>query len=163
MKVLDTVSTILKQKGNNIWAISPQATVYEALQTIADKNIGALLVMQNDDLVGVFSERDYARKVILKGRSSKETQVSEIMNSPAITVNDDCTVDQAMQIMTEHHIRHLPVMQKTGKLRGMISIGDVVKYIIQSHETTIQQLEGYISGSPDAPLPIGAAPATVGG
>jgi CBS domain-containing protein len=162
MKVLDRVSTILKQKGTTVWSVAPETTVYEALEIIAEKNIGALLVMQVDQLVGIFSERDYARKVILKGRSSKETTVGEIMNSPAISINDNCTVDQAMQLMTEHRVRHLPVLGQGGSVRGIISIGDLVKFIIESHESTIQQLEEYISGRSDASLPVAVVPGPTG-
>ncbi len=146
MKVLDSISTILKEKGREIWFIAPAATVYEAIQTMAEKGIGAVLVMENGQIVGVLSERDYARKIILRGRSSRETLVSEIMNSPAITVGQDCPVDEAMRIMTEHRIRHLPVLDESGTVAGVISIGDLVKWIITSHEKTIEQLESYISG-----------------
>lgn len=146
MKVLDTVGMILKDKGTQIWSIEPTATVYEALQVMADKGIGALLVMRSDTLIGVISERDYARKIILRGLSSKTTPVSDIMSSPAMTVNPDTTVDDAMHLMTNHRIRHLPVVQSNGKVAGMVSVGDLVKWIITSHEHTIQQLESYITG-----------------
>jgi CBS domain-containing protein len=146
MKVLDSVGMILKDKGGQIWFIDPAATVYEALQVMADKGIGALLVMQNNRLLGVISERDYARKIILTGRSSKTTPVSDIMSSPARTVSLDTTVDDAMRIMTEHRIRHLPVLDGAAKVAGIISVGDLVKWIITSHEQTIEQLESYISG-----------------
>lgn len=148
MKVLDSVSTILKEKGKQIWFIAPEATVYEALETMAAKGIGALLVMEHGAIVGILSERDYARKIILKGRASRETLVREIMNSPAITVAQDCPVDEAMRIMTQHRVRHLPVLDGDGSVAGVISIGDLVKWIITSHEKTIEQLESYISGQP---------------
>lgn len=147
MKVLDTVSAILKQKGGQVWFIDPEATVYEALETMANKEIGALLVRQDASLLGVISERDYARKIILNGRSSKATRVHEIMSSPAITVSPQCTVDDAMRTVTEHRVRHLPVVDQDGVVLGIVSIGDLVKWIITAHEKTIEQLESYISGS----------------
>lgn len=152
MEVHDMVSSILKEKGNEVWWVSPDATVYEALEKIADKNIGALLVMNGDEVVGILSERDYARKIILKARSSKQTKVREIMNSPAITIRTNSSVDEAMQVMSDHHIRHLPVLNDSGKLAGVISIGDLVKYIISSHETTIQHLHSYIAGGSQTPF-----------
>ena len=146
MEVFDRVSMILKQKGTQVWSIAPDATVYEALQLMANKGIGALLVMKDGKAVGVLSERDYARKVILKGRFSKDTQVSEIMSSPPITVSPDCSVEEAMRIMTESHFRHLPVVGADGAVVGMVSIGDLVKWIITSQEHTIEQLHSYIVG-----------------
>ncbi len=148
MKVLDSISAILKGKGGAVWSIDPEATVYEALEDMANKSIGALLVMQGGQLVGVVSERDYARRVILRGRSSRETKVREIMTAPAITVKSDSSVDDGMRIMTEHHIRHLPVVRPDGSVLGVVSLGDMVKWIITSHEKTIEQLESYISGQP---------------
>ena len=145
MKVLDSVATVLKEKGGEIWFIDPGATVYEALEIMADKRVGALLVMQRDRLVGILSERDYARKIILSGRSSKTTAVSDIMSSPVRTIGSDTTVDDAMRMMTEHRMRHLPVMSGN-KVEGVVSLGDLVKWIITSHEQTIEQLESYISG-----------------
>jgi signal-transduction protein with cAMP-binding, CBS, and nucleotidyltransferase domain len=149
MKVLDTVSTILKQKGEQVWWIAPEATVYEALELVADKGIGALVVMQEGKPVGILSERDYARKVVLMGKSSRDTKVSEIMNSPAITVDCNCSVDEAMSVMTDHHIRHLPVVDADGLVVGVVSIGDLVKWTISSHEKTIQHLHSYIAGVPE--------------
>ena len=146
MEVVDRVSAVLKQKGGETWSVSPKATVYDALGIMASKEIGALLVMDSGKLAGLLSERDYARKIILRGRSSKETRVEEIMNSPAITVPPDCSVNEAMRIMTEHRIRHLPVIDKAGELLGMVSIGDLVKWIITSQEETIEHLHSYISG-----------------
>jgi CBS domain-containing protein len=113
---------------------------------MSDEGIGALLVMEGGAVVGLFSERDYARKVILKGRSSKETKVEEIMISPPLTISPGCSVDEAMRIMTEHRVRHLPVVDGAGTVLGIVSIGDLVKWIITSHEKTIEQLESYISG-----------------
>ncbi|HEX4164072.1 MAG TPA: CBS domain-containing protein [Bryobacteraceae bacterium] len=147
MEVLDRVSAILQQKGGEIWTIGPGETVYDALALMASKQVGALLVTEGAELVGVLSERDYARKIILKGRSSKETKVREIMASPAVTIPMDCSVDQAMRIMTEHRVRHLPVINKAGGLAGLVSIGDLVKWIITSQEETIQQLHSYIAGN----------------
>jgi CBS domain-containing protein len=146
MEVHDSVSTILKLKGGRTWSISPQATVYEALETMASEEIGALVVMVDEKIIGLLSERDYARKIILKGRSSRDTQVDEIMMSPPITVSPDCSVDQAMRTMTEHRVRHLPVVGASGTLIGLVSIGDLVKWIITSQEKTIEQLHSYISG-----------------
>jgi len=145
MKVLDSVGMVLKEKGGEIWSIDPGATVYEALEIMADKRVGALLVMQENRLAGVISERDYARKIILSGRSSKTTAVRDIMSSPARTVDLDTTVDDAMRLMTEHRIRHLPVIDGN-RVAGVVSLGDLVKWIITSHEQTIEQLESYISG-----------------
>ena len=145
MKVHDSVGMVLKEKGGQIWFIDPGATVYQALEIMADKGIGALLVMQGSRLIGVISERDYARKIILSGRSSKTTPVSDIMSSPARTVTPDTTVDDAMRMMTEHRMRHLPVIDRD-KVAGVVSVGDLVKWIITSHEQTIEQLESYIAG-----------------
>ncbi|HWF45386.1 MAG TPA: CBS domain-containing protein [Bryobacteraceae bacterium] len=142
----DRVSAILKQKGGAVWSIAPKSTVYDALVLMADKEIGALLVMDGGRVAGVMSERDYARKIILKARSSKETRVDEIMMSPPITISTDCTVSEAMRIMTEHRIRHLPVVDSGAAVLGMISIGDLVKWIITSQEETIEHLHSYIAG-----------------
>jgi CBS domain-containing protein len=146
MEVFDGVSAILRQKGASVWSIGPAATVYEALEIMSDQRIGALLVIDGGALVGLLSERDYARKIILKGRSSKETRVEEIMISPPLTISPGCSVDEAMRIMTEHRVRHLPVVDGAGAVSGIVSIGDLVKWIITSHEKTIEQLESYISG-----------------
>ena len=125
MKLLDRVELILKQKRSQVYSIAPHVTVYEALEKMADSGIGALVVMDGSDLVGIISERDYARKVILDGRSSKEMKVREIMSSPAVTVNLSTTVDECMQRMTDKRCRHLPVVEG-GRVVGMLSVGDLV-------------------------------------
>ena len=147
MQVLDPISAIVKQKGNQIWSIGPEVTVYDALAVMADKEIGSLLVMEGNKLVGMLSERDYARKVILMGRSSRDTRVGEIMTTPPLTVTPDCSIDGAMRIMTEKRVRHLPVVGSNGSALGVVSIGDLVKWIITSHEETIEQLQTYIAGN----------------
>ncbi|HEX4773885.1 MAG TPA: CBS domain-containing protein [Bryobacteraceae bacterium] len=147
MKVLDSISQVVRQKNSATWSIHPDATVYDALKTMAEREIGALPVIQEGKLLGLISERDYARKVILVGRSSKETKVSDIMTRPPMTVTPECSVDEAMRTMTEQRVRHLPVVGPEGNLVDIVSIGDLVKWIISSHEKTIEQLESYISGS----------------
>jgi len=147
MKLSDSVDSIVKQKPGNVWSISPDQSVYEAIREMADKQIGALLVMSQDALVGIISERDYARKVILMGRSSKNTRVKEIMTSRVVCVTPAHTLDECMALMTEHRIRHLPVM-KDQKVVGILSIGDLVKWIISEQEATIRHLEHYITGVP---------------
>ena len=146
MNLTDTIGYLLKQKGQYVWHISPEACVYDAIEMMADKHAGALLVVADNALVGVLSERDYARKVILQGKSSRETQVKEIMSSPAVFVSPEQTVVDCMRIMTEKHIRHLPVVAE-GAILGVVSIGDMVKWIISAQEHTISQLNSYISGS----------------
>jgi len=142
---MHTVRQVLQSKGSHFWWISPEATVFEALGTMAEKNIGALLVMDGEALVGIFSERDYARKVILFGKSSKEIPVSEIMSSKVFYVRPEQSIEECMALMTDKHIRHLPVME--GKqVVGVLSIGDVVKTIIDQQEFVIEQLGNYITG-----------------
>ena len=145
MKVVDRVEFILKQKGSQVYTIAPHVTVYEALEQMAENGVGALVVMDGTDLVGIISERDYARKVILAGRSSKEMKVHEIMSSPAVTVNLKTTVDECMERMTDKRCRHLPVVEGE-RIVGVVSIGDVVHWIITAQDLTIRQLEDYISG-----------------
>ncbi len=145
MKLQDSVERILRQKGAQVHSISPYNTVYEALEKLADKDIGALVVMQGPQLVGVLSERDYVRKVIIKGRASKDTLVEEIMSSPAITVGPKTTVDECMRLMTDERCRHLPIVDE-GTVVGVVSIGDLVNWIISVQDFTIHQLEDYISG-----------------
>ena len=146
MDLLDTVRLVLKLKGQNVWLVSPEACVYDAIEIMADKFVGALLVISEGKLVGVVSERDYARKVILQGKSSKQTQVKEIMTSPAIFVIPEQTVEDCMRIMTDKHIRHLPVVED-GNILGVVSIGDLVKWMISAQQQTISQLHNYITSS----------------
>mgnify|MGYP001077645888 FL=1 len=140
------VSQLLTSKGHDVWSIAPDMTVLNALQLMADRKIGALLVLDEDKLVGVFSERDYARKVILKGKSSKDTSVGDVMSSNIVRVVPDQTTELCMNLMTEKRVRHLPVVDGD-KVIGVISIGDVVKAVIADREDVIEQLEQYIAGT----------------
>ncbi len=139
------VSDILRRKGRTVWSVHPESTVYEALQQMAEKDVGALLVIEDGRLVGIFSERDYARKVFLMGRSSPSTSVREVMSVNVITIRPDQNLEDCMELMTEHRIRHLPVVDGS-ELVGMVSIGDVVKEIIADKSLEIEQLENYITG-----------------
>ena len=145
MKLHDSVELILKRKGAQVYSITAHSTVYEALEKMADNDVGALVVMHETDLVGIISERDYARKVILDGRSSKEMKIHEIMSSPAVTVNLSTTIDECMHRMTDKRCRHLPVVEG-GRVVGLVSIGDLVHWIIAAQDLTIHQLEDYICG-----------------
>ncbi|HOX58718.1 MAG TPA: CBS domain-containing protein [Candidatus Paceibacterota bacterium] len=142
-----TISEILSRKGNAAWSTTPDATVFEAIQLMADKNVGAVLVTENDKLVGIISERDYTRKVVLKGKSSKTTAVKEVLSSHVIHVSPAHTVEECMRLMTDHHVRHLPVLEGD-KIIGVVSIGDLVNWIISAQHTTISQLQTYITGVP---------------
>ena len=142
---MPNVQQLLNAKSTALWTISSTASVYEALELMAQKEIGALPVVDNGQIVGIFSERDYARKVILKGRASKTTNVGELMASKIFFVRSDATVEQCMALMTEKHVRHLPVLNDH-KLIGIISIGDLVKAIITDQAITIQSLQDYITG-----------------
>ena len=145
MELSEPVEHILRRKGSDVYSIHPDQTVYEALEQMAEKDVGALIVMNGADLVGIFSERDYVRKVILKGRSSKEMHVHEIMSSPVVTVNLRTTIDECMYRMTDKRCRHLPVVEE-GRVVGVVSIGDLVNWIMTAQDYTIHQLEDYITG-----------------
>ncbi len=142
---MKTVAEILNTKGRQVWVIAPQATVLEALKLMADKNVGCLVVLENERVVGIISERDYARKIALRGKSSVNTPVKDIMSTTVYHIHLQNTVDDCLQLMTQQTVRHLPV-EEDGKLLGLISIGDVVKAVIEEQSTTISQLSDYISG-----------------
>ncbi len=139
------VSQLLRAKGHEIWSLAPDASVYEAIEAMADKGVGALLVMDGERLAGIISERDYARKVILMGKASRETLVREVMSYPVVCVRPEFTIQEAMALMTEKRIRHLPVAVGESVV-GVISIGDVVRCLIEEDEFEIQQLTNYITG-----------------
>ena len=141
---MKTIKDLLGNKGQEIWSVGPDATVYEAIELMADKGVGALMVMDDERPVGIISERDYARKVILVGRSSKDTLVREIMTSRLIHTSPDRSVEECMTLMTTNKIRHLPVME-VDQLVGIVSIGDLVKATISDQQSTIEQLERYIN------------------
>ena len=142
---MHSIRDILSEKGAKVLSIDPSVTVFDALQQMADHGIGALLVLQNGKPVGLFSERDYARKLALRGLRSRETPVSAVMSSPVITISPDASVQEGMQIMTQLFVRHLPVVDGAGNLLGMVSIGDLVKAVIQDQAALIEQLESYIA------------------
>ena len=143
---MNTIGQLLESKGKDIWSIVPNATVFEALRIMAQNNVGALLVIDKGKLVGIFSERDYARKVILEGKSSKDTAVGELMTKDVYYIDPKNTLHESMAVITARHIRHMPVLDKD-RLVGMVTLGDVVKQIIADQEFTIRELEKYISGS----------------
>ncbi len=145
MNVTGTIDAILNQKTGSVWSIAPDALVYDAVALMAEKNVGALVVVQNGQLVGIISERDYTRKVMLRGKRSRETPVREIMSTQLTTVDPKESVDHCLQFMTEKRVRHLPVVEN-GKLLGVISIGDLVKHVISVQSATLDHLERYISG-----------------
>ena len=138
------VSDILKSKGNKIYSVTGQVSVYEAIKEMSEKNIGAILVIEDEKLKGILSERDYARKIVLKGKLSRETLVKDIMTEHVLTVTTDDTIEKCMEIMTQKHIRHLPIVEND-RVLGMISIGDVVNGIIESQKETIAHLQNYIA------------------
>lgn len=142
---MKTIGDLLKRKGKDIWSVAPQQSVYEALELMAKQEIGALLVIEDGKLAGIFSERDYARKIILKGRASKDTSVGELMTRTVLYATPANTLTDCMATMTSKHIRHLPVIDG-GSLAGIVTLGDVVKMIIDDQEVTIKDLETYITG-----------------
>lgn len=150
---MTTVSQILQGKGHQIWSVTPQATIYETLELMADKNIGAVLIMEDGQIAGIFSERDYARKVVLEGKSSRHTVIAEVMTSPVISVRPGLGVDKCMRLMTDRKFRHLPVVDGD-KLIGLISIGDVVNMVLNEQEIIINHLEDYITGKIYETVPI---------
>lgn len=142
---MSSIREILKRKGNEVWSVTSKSTVYDALSLMAEKSIGAVLVVDNDNLIGIMSERDYARKIILKGKSSKEVLVEEIMSPRVVYVDIDTDIEECMALMINKRIRHIPVYENN-KLSGIISIGDVVKALIDKKEIVINELENYITG-----------------
>ena len=142
-----TIGEILNYKGKQAWSISPEIMVFDAIQMMADKNIGALLVIEGNKLVGILTERDYTRKVALKGKSSKQTAVREILTGQVVHVTPRHTVEECMRLMTDHRVRHLPVLEEE-KIAGIVSIGDLVNWIISEQTHTINQLQTYIAGYP---------------
>src|ERR1700723_3460913 len=144
MKSVDTIGSVLSLKGRQLWSVAPTATVYEAIEMMAEKGVGALLVMSDGKLAGIISERDYARKVILPGRSSRTTVIQEIMTSPVLSVSPRDAVDECMELMTRNRIRHLPIMEND-RVIGIVSIGDLVKWLVTEQEETIEHLHNYIS------------------
>jgi CBS domain-containing protein len=147
MNPYGTISEILSHKGNQVWSVSPDEMVFDAIELMAEKNIGALLVIESSRLVGILTERDYTRKVALKGKSSKQTAVREILTGNPVHVTPDHTIEDCMRLMTEHRVRHLPILE-ADRILGVVSIGDLVNWIITAQSSTIHQLQTYISGVP---------------
>ena len=145
MEIHGTVRDILQNKSGEVWTTSLQTTVYEAIGLMGEKNVGALVALDEGEVVGILSERDYSRKVVLQGRTSRDTLVGEILTRPAVTVRRKDPIEKCMQLMTSQRIRHLPVVED-GRLVGLISIGDLVSWVMQSQRHTILQLQGYLSG-----------------
>jgi CBS domain-containing protein len=146
MEIHGTVRDILQNKGEVVWTTSPEATVYEAIGLMGEKNIGALVAVEHGEVIGVLSERDYSRKVVLQGRTSRDTLVGDILTRPAVTVRRKDSIEKCMQLMTSNRIRHLPVVTEDNRPIGLISMGDLVNWVMQSQRHTILQLQGYISG-----------------
>jgi CBS domain-containing protein len=146
MEIAGSVGAILAHKGSAVWSTAPNSMIFDAIQLMADKNVGALPVVENGQLVGMLSERDYTRKVSLKGKSSKDTPVREIMTRGVVVVTEADTIRECMRVMTDSHIRHLPVMEGT-KIVGLVSLGDLVKWTISAQEATIEALQQYITGA----------------
>ncbi len=142
-----SIGEILAHKGSQVWSIAPEATVFDAIQMMSDKNVGALLVIEGEQLVGIITERDYTRKVALKGKVSKQTAVREILTGVIVKANPDSTVEECMRLMTDHRVRHLPVLEGE-RIVGIVSIGDLVNWIISAQTSTIHQLQTYIAGFP---------------
>jgi CBS domain-containing protein len=145
MRHTTPIRSVLAAKGSEIYGLPPDASVFSAIEMMATRSVGALLVIQDGKLIGILSERDYARKVILLGRASKDTRIKEIMTSPVTFVTPDCTVDEAMSLMTQKRIRHLPILENE-QVIGLVSIGDLVKYIVSEQADTIEHLHAYITG-----------------
>lgn len=146
MEIHGTVRDILQSKGEVVWTTQPGTTVYDAIRVMGEKNVGALVVVENGEVVGVLSERDYSRKVVLQGRTSRDTVVNDILSRPAVTVRRKDTIEKCMQLMTSQRIRHLPVVSEDNRPIGLISMGDLVNWVMHSQRHTIMQLQGYISG-----------------
>jgi len=145
MKSSVPISALLHHKGTALWSIAPEATVFEAIKLMADRNIGSLLVMSGDKLMGLFTERDYTRKIALQGKTSKATKVREILSSQVISATPDHTIEECMKLMTENRVRHLPVLED-GKVIGLVSIGDLVNWTISAQDAAIDQMQQYIAG-----------------
>ena len=147
MSAIGRIGDLLTHKGGQVWSVSPETIVFDAIQMMADKNVGALLVTDKGKLIGIISERDYTRKVALKGKSSKQTLVREILSNQLVHVSPSHTIEECMRLMTDHRVRHLPVLE-ADKIVGVVSIGDLVNWIITAQSSTIHQLETYITGYP---------------
>lgn len=146
MEIFGTVRDILHSKGSQVWTTTPEVLVFDAVRLMGEKNVGALVVVEGGQAVGVVSERDYTRKVVLRGRTSRDTTVDEILSRPAVTVGPGDSIEECLRIMTEHRVRHLPVVDG-GRLVGLVSMGDLVNWVIHVQRETIQQLHSYITGS----------------
>jgi CBS domain-containing protein len=146
MEIAGTVDAVLRNKGSGVWSVHPDTMVFDAIKLLAEKNVGALMVIQDGTLVGVFSERDYTRKVALLGKASKQTAVREVITGRIISVSPAATVEECLRLMVEQRVRHLPVLQDKAVV-GVVSIGDLVNWVITAQRVTIQQLQGYISGN----------------